>query len=113
MIPKVECSGHESGLHEFRHRKKNNSIIVRAAKDGVRMSDDGASRLQIVFVTRPSGRVINPTVKRGVIIHGFDGKVKSGRQRHRGDLEGFSRTFFTGHILKLDSISHFKHYVLT
>jgi hypothetical protein len=37
--------------------------------------------------------VINPTVKRGVIIHGFDGKVKSMRQRHRGDLKGFSRTF--------------------
>ncbi len=93
MIPKVECPGHESGLHEFRHRKKNNPVIVRAAKDGVRMSDDGASRLQIVFVTRPSGGVINPTVKRGVIIHGFDGKVKSMRQRHRGDLKGFSRTF--------------------
>lgn len=86
-VPKVECPRHESSLQDFGHDGEDDAVIIRAAECRVRMSYNRPSRLpwaalEVRSTKRPAGRVINPTVKRSVVVDGADAEAKCGRREH-------------------------------
>lgn len=86
-VPKVECPHYKSGLEDFCYHRENDTVIVGATKCGVGVSYDRASRLpwalDMRFAERPAGRVINPTIKRGIVVHGADGEAVRRGGEHR------------------------------